>query len=87
MARVARVVAAGVPHHVVQRGNRRQPVFFSTADYKAYLHLMATWSRREHVEVWAYCLMSNHVHLVAAPENEQGLAWRSARPIAGTRCE
>jgi REP element-mobilizing transposase RayT len=67
-------VAASVPHHVVQRGNRRQPVFFSTADYKAYLRLMATWCRQERVEVWAYCLMPNHVHLVAVPENEQGLA-------------
>ncbi len=64
----------GVPHHVVQRGNRRQPVFFSTADYKAYLRIMATWCRKEQVEVWAYCLMPNHVHMVAVPENEQGLA-------------
>jgi len=68
------VVAAQVPHHVVQRGNRRQPVFFSSADYKAYLRLMATWCGQERVEVWAYCLMPNHVHLVAVPGNEQGLA-------------
>jgi len=63
-----------VPHHVVQRGNRRQTVFFSTADYQAYLRLMAVWCRQERVEIWAYCLMPNHVHLVAVPENEQGLA-------------
>jgi putative transposase len=74
MARMARVVAAQVPHHVVQRGNRRQPVFFSTADYKAYLRLMATWCGQERVEIWAYCLMPNHVHLVAVPDTEQGLA-------------
>jgi putative transposase len=74
MARIARVVAAGVPHHVVQRGNRRQPVFFSTADYKAYLRLMAAWCKQERVEVWAYCLMPNHVHLIVVPENEPGLA-------------
>ena len=49
-------------------------MFFSTADYKAYLYLMATYCRQERVEVWAYCLMTNHVHLVAVPENEQGLA-------------
>jgi putative transposase len=74
MAWIARVVAVGVPHHVVQRGNRRQPVFFSTADYKAYLRLMAAWCKQERVEVWAYCLMPNHVHLIAVPESEQGLA-------------
>jgi putative transposase len=74
MARIARVVAAGVPHHVVQRGNRRQTVFFGTADYKAYLRTMAMWCKQERVEVWAHCLMSNHVHLVAVPEGEQGLA-------------
>ena len=74
VARIARVVAAGVPYHVVQRGNRRQTVFFSTADYKVYLHLISTYCRQERVEVWAYCLMPNHVHLVAVPEREQGLA-------------
>jgi putative transposase len=74
MARIARVVAAGVPHHVVQRGNRRQPVFFSTADYKAYLRLMAAWCGQQGVEVWAYCLMTNHVHLIAVTGSEQGLA-------------
>ena len=74
MARIARVVAAQVPHHVVQRGNRRQPVFFSAADYKAYLRMMAAWCGQEKVEIWAYCLMPNHVHLVAVPDTEQGLA-------------
>ena len=68
------MVAAEVPHHVVQRGNRRQPVFFSTADYKAYLRLMAVWCGQQGVEVWAYCLMTNHVHLIAVPGSEKGLA-------------
>ncbi len=74
MARIARVVAVNVPHHVVQRGNRRQPVFFSTADYRAYLQLMSVWCAEERVEVWAYCLMPNHVHLIAVPARELGLA-------------
>ncbi len=74
MARIARVVAAEVPHHVVQRGNRRQPVFFSTADYKAYIRLMAAWCGQERVDIWAYCLMPNHVHLIAVPGSERGLA-------------
>lgn len=74
MARIARVVAVGVPHHVTQRGNRRQAVFFSSADYRAYLRLMADWCRQSGVEVWAYCLMPNHVHLVVVPGSEQSLA-------------
>ena len=74
MARMARVVVPGVPHHVTQRGNRRQPVFFSSADYQAYLRLMAMWCAEQQVEIWAYCLMPNHVHLVALPQTETGLA-------------
>ena len=74
MARMARVVAAEVPHHVVQRGNRRQPVFFSSADYRAYLRYMAAWCGQERVDIWAYCLMPNHVHLVAVPGSERSLA-------------
>jgi putative transposase len=74
MARIARVVAPGVPHHVTQRGNRRQPVFFSEADYRLYIGLMAEWCRKSRVEVWAYCLMTNHVHLIAVPCTGTGLA-------------
>ena len=74
MARLARVVVSDVPHHVTQRGNRRQPTFFGDEDYEAYLDLMAEWCRRHGVEVWAYCLMPNHVHLVASPPSESALA-------------
>jgi putative transposase len=73
MARIARVVVPGYPHHVTQRGNRRQRTFFSAGDYQAYLDLMAEWCRRCGVTVWAYCLMPNHVHLIALPESESGL--------------
>jgi putative transposase len=73
MARMARVVAAGVPHHVTQRGNRRQQVFFSDADYRTYMSLLAGACRRAHVAVWAYCLMPNHVHLILVPRDEDGL--------------
>jgi len=59
MARLARVVAPGWPHHVAQRGNRRQKVFFSRGEYAAYVELTAEWCRRRGVEVWAYCLMPN----------------------------
>jgi putative transposase len=71
---MARAVVPGVPHHVVQRGNRRQNVFFKDRDYETYLRLMAEWCRKCGVEIWAYCLMPNHVHLVAVPEDENSLA-------------
>ena len=70
---MARVVVSGVPHHVTQRGNRRQETFFNEADYSAYLELMAEWCERSGVIVWAYCLMPNHVHLIVVPESEDGL--------------
>ncbi len=73
MARLARVVVPNVPHHVTQRGNRRQRTFFCDEDYQSYQELMATWCRRHGVDVWAYCLMPNHVHLVAVPESESAL--------------
>ena len=73
MPRLARVVIPGEPHHVTQRGNRRQETFFSDEDYEAYLDLMAEWCEREGVAVWAYCLMPNHVHLVAVPSSEDAL--------------
>ena len=74
MARVARVVAPGYPHHITQRGNRRQQTFFGDDDYAAYLKLMAEWCGRCGVGVWAYCLMPNHVHLVVVPATEAALA-------------
>jgi len=73
MARIARVVAPGLPHHVTQRGNRRQQTFFCDDDYRAYLELMTQWCSRWAVEIWAYCLMPNHVHLIAVPESGDGL--------------
>jgi putative transposase len=73
MARLARVVAAGVAHHVTQRGNRRQPVFFSDDDYAAYLDLLAEGCRAAGVEILAYCLMPDHVHLILVPSDPGGL--------------
>ena len=74
MARIARVIAPGLPHHVTQRGNRRQQTFFVDDDYQAYMDLMAEWCGKLHVQIWAYCLMPNHVHLIAVPETEEVLA-------------
>jgi len=73
MARLARVVAAGVPHHVTQRGNRRQTVFLRESDYAFYRALLAEGCRDANVAVWAYCLMPNHVHLILVPSDVDGL--------------
>ncbi|MBW2010509.1 MAG: transposase [Deltaproteobacteria bacterium] len=73
MARIARAVAPGIPHHVTQRGNRRQQTFFNDEDYQSYLELMSEWGMKFQVETWAYCLMPNHIHLIVVPETKDGL--------------
>ena len=73
MARIACVVVPGLPHHVTQRGNRREPVFFGAEDYRFYCRLIANAARRAGAEIWAYCLMPNHVHLIVTPADEDGL--------------
>ena len=76
MARLRRVVIPGIPHHVTQRGNGRARTFFEEGDYAFYLDLLADACRRARTEVWAYCLMPNHVHIVLVPPDEDGL-WRT----------
>jgi len=73
MARMARVVVEHYPHHIIQRGNRRQDTFFCNDDYRYYIGLMAEWCDKCGVAIWAYCLMPNHAHLIAVPESEDGL--------------
>lgn len=73
MARLARVVVPGFPHHITQRGNRRQQTFFCDEDFQRYLELMAEWCNAHEVEILAYCLMPNHVHLIAVPQSSDGL--------------
>jgi len=73
MARLARVVAAGLPHLVTQRGNRGQKVFFSDDDYELYKKLLAEGCRAGRTAVWAYCLLPNCVHLLMVPRDEDGL--------------
>lgn len=73
MARIARVVVPGLPHHVTQRGNRRQPTFFGPEDYAEYVRLIAASCERCGTAVWCYCLMPNHVHLIMVPSTEDGL--------------
>ncbi len=73
MARLARVIVPGLPHHITQRGNRGQPTFLCDDDYQCYLELMGQSCSAHQVEIWAYCLMPNHVHLIAVPRSADGL--------------
>jgi putative transposase len=74
MSRLARMVVPGLPHHVTQRGNRREAIFFENGDQQIYCDLLAEQARKFSVEVWAYCLMPNHVHLILTPHEEDGMS-------------
>jgi putative transposase len=73
MTRLARVVISGLPHHVTQRGNRREAIFFEDGDQEIYRDLLAEQVLKAGTELWAYCLMPNHVHLILKPEQSAGL--------------
>ena len=73
MSRLPRLVIPGHPHHVTQRGNRRAQTFFEDGDYLLYRDLLAEAAKKAGTQIWAYCLMPNHVHLVVVPEDEDGL--------------
>ena len=74
MPRISRVVLPGVPHHITQRGVRSLPVFYSDRERKAYLCLLARQGKRFQVRFVSYCLMTNHVHLIAVPGRPESLA-------------
>lgn len=74
MSREARIVLPGVAHHVTQRGNNRQAVFFVEDDRRVYLAYLKESAERHGVSVSAFCLMTNHIHLVATPRTEESLA-------------
>jgi putative transposase len=74
MPRIARVIATGYPHHITQRGNNRATVFFDDEDRQTYLKLLTGYAEKHHFQIWAYCLMDNHAHLLAVPEAETSLA-------------
>jgi putative transposase len=74
MPRIARIIAPGHPHHITQRGNNRTTVFFDDEDRQTYLMLLIGYAREHELQIWAYCLMDNHVHLLAVPGTETALA-------------
>jgi putative transposase len=74
MPRLSRLVVPGYPHHVTQRGSRRQATFFCTRDYQVYRQLLANARASAGISVWAYCFMPNHVHLIVVPTHGDSLA-------------
>jgi len=74
MPRVARIVVPGFPHHITQRGNNRQAVFFTDEHRILYLELLKKHSEQYGLQIWAYCLMNNHIHLIATPHGDEALA-------------
>jgi len=73
MARLARIVIPGIPHHVTQRGNRRLPVFFNDDDRREYLGLVSAACGAANVDCLAWCLMDNHIHMILVPNDPDGL--------------
>jgi putative transposase len=74
MARLPRIVVPNLPHHVTQRGNRRQQTFFCSSDYQYYLDVLSRTCKSYSVKILAYCLMPNHIHLILQPGCEKSLA-------------
>lgn len=83
MPRRARAYIAGMPYHIVQRGNNKEPCFIQPSDYRYYLGLWEECSKLYAVSVHAYCLMTNHIHFVVTPENESGIS--TTMKVVGSR--
>ena len=73
MARLPRLTVPGYPHHVIQRGNNRQPIFVAAEDFGRMLALLSEYASQFQVAIHAYVLMDNHFHLLATPETAEGL--------------
>ncbi|MBE9398255.1 transposase [Pontibacterium sp. N1Y112] len=73
MPRSGRLVVTGYPHHVIQRGHNKQPVFLEDEDYSYYLSSLKDWRCEYGVKLYAYCLMTNHIHLLLEPSTSEGL--------------
>lgn len=71
MPRMARVIVPNLPHHIVQRGHNRKAVFVEPYDYQYYLDTLLEWKRELGIKVYAWCLMTNHVHLILDPGDDR----------------
>ncbi len=73
MSRIGRIIIPEVPYHVTQRGNNRQKIFFETKDYQIYLSFLKKYASRYKLQIYCYCIMPNHIHLIAYPTEETSL--------------
>lgn len=83
MPRTARIVLPNTPHHIVQRGHNKQPVFFEEDDYEAYLCILRKWTTEFGVKVYGYCLMTNHVHFVLDPGSDVHSLAQTMKRVSG----
>ena len=83
MPRTARVVIPNYPHHLIQRGHNRQTVFASDEDYLYYLSNLAEWKQAYECKVYAFCLMTNHVHLIVDPGDNPDAIGKLMKRVAG----
>lgn len=74
MSRKSRFNLIGIPQHVIQRGNNREPCFYATDDYYRYLHDLKDAAEKNHCVIHAYILMTNHVHLLVTPFKEHAVS-------------
>jgi putative transposase len=79
MPRIARAIAIQHPHHITQRGNNRTDVFFDDRDRQFYLSTLKIYSQEWELDIWAYCLMTNHVHILAVPSTDESLSRSTGR--------
>jgi putative transposase len=74
MPRTARICAINYPHHITQRGNNKETIFFDDDDRDFYLRTLSRYSDQWNLDIWAYCLMANHVHILAVQRKDESLA-------------
>ena len=74
MPRTGRIAIVDVPHHITQRGNNRQDVFFVDDDRHVYLSILKEQAEKYTLEILGWCLMTNHIHIIASPKTPESLA-------------
>ena len=75
MARKPRFNLPGVPQHIIQRGNNREPIFYAVGDYLCYLACLKEMAAKNHVAIHAYVLMTNHIYILATPGESHGISY------------